>query len=126
MNGRLRRLPIDNVYRPILMIIGLVLFGIISVSPVAAQTPVGVQTADFTDWDLPMFQGAGQCPSAIGAVIVPPSSKDPVYYVTRCDDTSVNNPTRVGPTLVRFAPGMPMNTAPATWSAFWLAGTSQV
>ena len=123
MNTRLMRLPINNLCRPVLMIIGLVLFGIVSVSPVAAQ--VETVLADFIDWDLPSLEGAGLCPSSIGAVTLPPTG-DPVYYVTLgtgCPSISPNNPGRVGPVMVRFTPGMPMDTAQATWRAWNLGGT---
>src|SRR5919201_3580664 len=119
MNNGQRGLPIDALCRSILTIIGLVIFGLASASPAAAQ--VDTMTANFVDWDLPALEGAGPCPSAIGAVTIPPSG-DPVYYVTRCDSTSPNNPNRVGPVLLRFTPGTPMDTAVATWRA-WNLGT---
>ena len=117
MNGR--RLRIDISYRPFLMIIGLVLFGVMSVSPVAAQ----LETADFVEWDLPSFQGAGACPSSIGAVTRPPTG-DPVYYVTfgACPAISPNNPGREGPVMIRFIPGTPLATGTASWRAWNLGG----
>jgi hypothetical protein len=122
MNARLMTLPINSLCRPLLMIIGLVLFGIMSVSPVAAQ--VETVLADFIDWDLPSLEGAGTCPSAIGAVTLPPTG-DPVYYVTLgiCPSLSPNNMGRSGPVMVRFTPGTPMASAQATWSAWNLGPT---
>jgi hypothetical protein len=119
-----QRLRIDIVCRPILMIIALVIFGVISAAPVAAQLP----TADFIDWDLPQLAGAGQCPSAIGAVTLPPTG-DPVYYVTRCPGPSRNKDNntpsgdpagvpRIGPALLRFFPGTPLGFGQASWRAW--------
>ena len=89
--------------------------------PAGAQT-VTPTTADFIDWDLPSFEGAGMCAAAIGAVTLPPTG-DPVYYVTNiCPGASVANPGRTGPVMVRFVPGTPIQTATATWSA-WNLGT---
>ena len=124
MNALLMTLPINNLCRAVLMIIGLVLFGMISASPTAAQLPVAPTTADIIDWDLPSLQGAGSCPSAIGAVTLPPSG-DPVYYVTRgtCPAISPNNPGRMGPVMLRFIPGNPLPTGQASWRAWNLGAT---
>jgi hypothetical protein len=121
MNGQ--RLRIDISYRPFLMIIGLVFFGVISASPAVAQS-VTPTNADFVEWDLPSLPfGAGMCPSAIGAVTLPPTG-DPVYYVTRgfCPSLSENNPLREGPTMVRFTPGAQLASDTATWRAWNLGG----
>ena len=54
-------------------------------SPVIPAPLAGKAT--FVDWDLPVL-GAGECPSAIGAItlrpIDTPAVIDPVYYVTLC------------------------------------------
>ena len=121
MKSEQTRLPISILCRPILMIIGLMFFATMSVSPARAQ--VTTTNADFVEWDLPSMQGAGTCPSSIGAVTMP-AGKDPVYYVTRgtCPSFSPNNPGRMGPVMLRFTPGNPL-TAPATWRA-WNLGAS--
>jgi hypothetical protein len=120
-----QRLRIDISYRPFLMIIGLVLFGVISASPAMAQV-ITPTNADFVEWDLPSLKGAGTCPSSIGAVTRPPSG-DPVYYVTRiCPSISPANPgppPRMGPVMLRFIPGTPLEFGRATWRA-WNLGSS--
>ena len=121
MNTRLRRLSITILYRPILMTILPMIFGMMSVAPAVAQiTP---SNADFVEWDLPLLEGAGNCPSSIGAVTRPPTG-DPVYYVTNgiCFSESHNNPGRLGPVIVRFVPGTPLATGLATWRAWNLGG----
>src|SRR6266850_7375375 len=69
MNSEQTKLPISILCRPILMIIGLMLFAVMSVSPARAQ--ITTTNADFVEWDLPSMDGAGTCPSAIGAVTMP-------------------------------------------------------
>jgi hypothetical protein len=123
MKSEQTKLPISILCRPILMIIGLMFFAVMSVAPARAQvTPTN---ADFVEWDLPTL-GAGTCPSAIGAVTRPPCG-DPVYYVTRgfCPSFSLANPGRVGPVMLKFIPGNPLATAQATWRA-WNLGASIV
>jgi hypothetical protein len=96
---------------------GLALACVLAAMPAKAQT----SEADWIDWDLPSFDGAGVCPSSIGAVTLPPTG-DPVYYVTLCPSFTTTNPGREGPVMVRFVPGTPIETATATWSA-WNLGT---
>ncbi len=88
-------------------------------------------TVNLIEWDLPSFEGAGTCPSAIGALTRrPPTGEpiDPLYYVTRCEAPSLNDPTRVGPSVVQFMPGNEvvaggnMAVDPARWTA-WNLGT---
>jgi len=120
MNTRRPRLAINTLCRTIFTLTLMVLFAIISASPAAAQ--IDLATADFVEWDLPSFDGAGNCPSSIGAVTRPPTG-DPVYYVTNgaCFSESPNNPGRMGPVMVKFTPGNPL-TAQATWRAWNLGG----
>jgi hypothetical protein len=97
----------------------LILFSLAQPGLTVAQ--VDVTTANFVEWDLPSFEGAGTCPSAIGAItLAPPTGQpiDPVYYVTRCDAPSLNDPTRVGPAVIQFQPGTPVEGATATWTAW--------
>lgn len=91
----------------------------------ASEAVAQVTTADFVEWDLPSLQGAGTCPSAIGAVTLPPTG-DPVYYVTRCPAASPNNLGRMGPALVRFVPGIPLETAVANWRTWNLGDIPDV
>jgi hypothetical protein len=121
MNSEQTKLPISILCRPITMILGLMFFAVMSVSPARAQ--ITTTTADIVDWDLPSLQGAGMCPSAIGAVTLPPSG-DPVYYVTRgaCPSISPNNLGRSGPVMLRFIPGNPLATGQASWRAWNLGG----
>jgi hypothetical protein len=111
--------------------LGLVAAGLLAAATPAAAQIVTPTSASVIEWDLPSFEGAGTCPAAIGALVRrPPTGEpiDPLFYVTRCEGPAVNDPLRVGPTVVQFMPGnevIPggnMAVDNARWTA-WNLGT---
>jgi hypothetical protein len=79
----------------------------------ASAQPVSIGTANFIEWDIPAT--AGQPPAALE--VRPPFGGGPrvVLYVTEG--------TTQPPRLVRFTPGTPIGTAPATWRS-WQYGAA--
>jgi hypothetical protein len=104
---------------------GLVAAGLLAVSTSAAAQVIEPTFVDIVDWDLPLAEGAGNCPGAVGALLRrPPTGQpiDPVYYVTRCENPSINDQGRIGPSVVQFIPGNElggtMSETPAQWTAW--------
>ena len=92
--------------RRLLPILFAALLGSLTAAPVAAQ-PVSIGTANFIEWDIPAT--AGQPPAALEVVPALTGGRN-VYYVT--------DGTTQPPRLVRFTPGSPIGTAPASVRAW--------
>jgi hypothetical protein len=89
--------------RIVLSLLSVCAFGTLLASA-SAQTPIG--TANFIEWDIPAT--AGQPPAALEVRPIP-GGRDVVY---------VTEGTTQPPRLVRFTPGTPIGTAPATWRSW--------